>query len=903
MSLWRILSERASKQPDAPAILAPRRRPLRFGELPGRLEAIRAKLTRCGIGCGDVVATALPDGAETAVCLLGLMSCAIAAPLNPNYSEGEFGRYLSRLHPKALIVCGDGGDAARRQAHLLKIPTIELVADSGAAAGSFELRSDLNGTPTSTEWNADGDTGFILLTSGSTGRPKFVPYTIRRIIAAAKCFAQTYQIGPSDTSIHLMPIFHGHGINRLASSLLSGSGIVFPGPFDVPTFFACIEEFKPTWFTAGYTMHRAILDQADKYRETANAARVRFIRSGSGRLDPHIIRGLEEIFGAPVIDRYGASESGELTTNPLPPGIRKPGKVGIPGANEVRIIDPNGAFLGTNQEGEIVARGPTVFDGYWDDPEATAAAFMRDWYRTGDLGRFDEDGYLEITGRIKDLINRGGEKISPLEVEAVLAEHPAVNSACVFAVPHTSLGEEVAAAVVLRKERYACEQELLAHLRARLVPFKVPRRVLFLEALPKSGTGKISRSEVAQLCLGIMAQSQSAAGTKRPRKPSRLEQQILEIWNDVLKSDMPDLDKDFFLAGGDSLRAADLLARIRRRFGVMLGLGQMFDDTPTVAGLARLIEFGRTVRAESRDSSGLVPVKSSGNLPPIFAVPGRDGNPFAWVHLARALSHRQPLYLLEYQGLDGRRPPLDSVPGIAALHIRSIRKLQPAGPYYLMGACFGARVAFEMARQLRAGGSRVGLLIMLDPSAPFTDSQGRPRAGHKEQIPANRNPTVPRYIVDRFTFHARQITNLRGEARRAYLRQKMKHMTEIVRQRDVFRGNRSGLYEQFQRAVEEANLRAGRRYIPAPYDGDAVLCIIKKDRPSAGHREFRLDWMQLLPRCDHPVFIDGENAWTIMNASRAPRLASQIETWLEAARGEVHGSITKRAEVPSMAIL
>ena len=896
------MSELAANQPGAPAILAPQRRPISFGELPGRLEGIRAKLNRCGIGCGDVVATAVPDGAETAVCLMGLMSCATAAPLNPNYSEAEFGRYLSRLHPKALFVCSDGGDAARRQAHILNIPTIELVTDFLGAAGSFELRSDLNGIPTSTEWNADGDTGFILLTSGSTGRPKFVPYTIRRLIAAAGCFAQTYRTGPSDTSIHLMPMFHGHGINRVVSSLLSGSGIVFPGPFDVPTFFACVEEFKPTFYTAGYTMHRAILEQAGKYRETAKAARLRFIRSGSGRLDPHIIRGLQEIFGAPVIDRYGASESGELTTNPLPPGIRKPGKVGIATFNEVRIIDSNGAFLGTNQEGEIVARGPTVFDGYWDDPEATAAAFIGDWYRTGDLGRFDEDGYLEITGRIKDLINRGGEKISPLEVEAVLAEHPAVDSACVFAVPHASLGEEVAAAVVLRKATHACEQELLAHLRARLVPFKVPRRVLFLEALPKSGTAKISRTEVAQLCLGIMAQSQpTAAGTKRPRKPSRLEQQILEIWNNVLKTDMTDLDQDFFLAGGDSLRAADLLARIRRRFGVMLGLGQMFDDKPTVAGLARLIEFGRTVRAESRDSSGLVPVKSSGDLPPLFAVPGRDGNPFAWVHLARALSHRQPLYLLEYQGLDGRRPPLESIPEIAALHIRSIRKLQPGGPYYLTGACFGARVAFEMARQLRAGGESVGLLIMLDPSAPFTDSQGRLRAGHKEHISAKKNPSVPRYIVDRFTFHARHIANLRGEARRAYLRQKLKHMREIVRQRDVFRGNRSGLYEQFQRAVEEANLRAGRRYIPTTYHGEAVLCIIRKDRPTAGHREFRLDWMQLLPRCERPVFIDGETAWTIMNASRAPRLADQIETWLEAARREVLGSDTKNAEQPTMA--
>jgi thioesterase domain-containing protein len=334
----------------------------------------------------------------------------------------------------------------------------------------------------------------------------------------------------------------------------------------------------------------------------------------------------------------------------------------------------------------------------------------------------------------------------------------------------------------------------------------------------------------------------------------------------------------------------------------MLGLGQMFDDAPTVAGLARQIEVGR-VGAGWRDSSGLVPVKSTGDLPPLFAVPGREGNPFPWVHLAHALSHRQPLYLLEFQGLDGSKPPLESIPEIAALLIRSIRKLQSAGPYYLTGTCFGGRVAFEMARQLQACGERVGLLIMLDPSAPFTDSEGRPRATNTSQVPAKKKPSIPRYIVERFTFHAKHIASLRGDARRVYLRQKLRHMGEIVRQRDVFRGNRSGLYEQFQRAVEEANLRAGRRYIPTPYDGHAILCIDGKGRAVVGHREFRLDWMQLLPRCDHPIFVDGEDAWSMMNASRAPRLANQIEAWLEAARREGPRSEWKNPEPESMAIL
>lgn len=226
MSLGSILSELGANQPNAPAIMAPQRSPILFGALPGRLEEIRATLNRFGIGRGDVVATALPDGAETAVCLFGLISCAIAAPLNPDYSEAEFGRYLSRLRPKALMVHADDGDAVKRQAHILKIPTIELVPEFSRPAGSFELRSDLNGTPTSTDWNAGNDVGVILLTSGSTGRPKLVPFSIRRLVAYAKSFLEIYRLGPSDRSIHVMPMFHGHGIiSNVEAPLLLGSGI------------------------------------------------------------------------------------------------------------------------------------------------------------------------------------------------------------------------------------------------------------------------------------------------------------------------------------------------------------------------------------------------------------------------------------------------------------------------------------------------------------------------------------------------------------------------------------------------------------------------------------------------------------------------------------------------------
>jgi thioesterase domain-containing protein/acyl carrier protein len=396
-----------------------------------------------------------------------------------------------------------------------------------------------------------------------------------------------------------------------------------------------------------------------------------------------------------------------------------------------------------------------------------------------------------------------------------------------------------------------------------------------------------------------MAQPRSGADASASRTPSLLEQQILELWNDVLKTNSTDLDQDFFLAGGDSLRAADLLSRIRKNFGDTLGLRQVFDQATSVASLARFIEQERWAgRPATGASSGLFPIKSTGDLPPLFAVPGREGSPLPWVHLGRVLDRRQPFYVLEHQGLDGRKPPLNSIPAIAAYHVRSIKKFQPEGPYYLMGACFGARVAFEMARQLQASGERVGLLIMLDPSPPFTDFQGRPRARDEGQRSVKKSATRWRYILERFTSHARSIVKLRGAARRAYLRQKLKQLREIVYQRDLFRGDRSGLYWYYQRSVDEVHLRAGRCFIPTPYDGELVLGI-SRDFPIAGDRDYRLDWMQLLPRCNQPVFVDGKDKWNLMDRVRAPGLAKQIDAWLEASRRELASPILRSAELLS----
>jgi acyl-CoA synthetase (AMP-forming)/AMP-acid ligase II len=226
---------------------------------------------------------------------------------------------------------------------------------------------------------------------------------------------------------------------------------------------------------------------------------LRLVRSSSAALAPQVMARLEAVFRAPVIEAYGMTEAAhQMASNPLPPRQRKPGSVGVAAGPEVAIMDPAGRLLAAGETGEVVIRGDNVTSGYLANPQANAAAFSEGWLRTGDQGWMDEDGYLRLTGRLKEIINRGGEKISPREVDEALLDHPAVAQVVTFALPDEKLGEEVAAAIVLRDGAAATEAEIRDFARARLAAFKVPRRVVFVPEIPKGPTGKMQRIGLAE---------------------------------------------------------------------------------------------------------------------------------------------------------------------------------------------------------------------------------------------------------------------------------------------------------------------------------------------------------------------------------------------------------------------
>ena len=589
--LWSALCGLATRMGDYEAILAPACKALTFCELADQVAATRSTLNQWGVGRGDRVVVALPGGPEMAVCFLSIAASAVFTSLNPAYTEDEFRRYIGRLRPRLIVVPAGSESAARNAGESLGVPIAELVVEKNMGAGCFTLAGGTEKSCADPSWNGSDDVALILHTSGTTARQKLVPLKQRHLLTYARGINRFYRLDSTDRCLPLNPMFHGAGLKgSLLVPLINGSAVVCLRDFSVHSFFESLDIYRPTWYTAGYTLQYAILREAESYRSVVERSRLRFIRCGMGRLEPGIQLELENLFGAPVIQQYSASEASGIACNPFPPAHRKPGSAGIPAINDVAIMGSNGSFLPTGEVGEIVVRGPTVFDGYLDDPEANEVAFRNGWFRTGDLGRFDADGFLVISGRMAERINRGGEKIMPTEVEAVLAEHSAVGEVKVFGVPHATLGEEVVAAVVLRDGQSITEEELKGFTRSRLSPFKVPRQIFFLESFPLASTNKVDARALARACESLGVSKSSEADSIRDASASSVESRVAGLWGEVLGCDRTARSENFFLLGGDSLKAVELLLWVASEFGVDLPVHSIYDEASTVAGMADAIE-------------------------------------------------------------------------------------------------------------------------------------------------------------------------------------------------------------------------------------------------------------------------------------------------------------------------
>ena len=339
----------------------------------------------------------------------------------------------------------------------------------------------------------------VLHTSGTTSRPKMVPLSQKNLLASARNISNTLNLTENDKCLNIMPMFHIHGlIAAILAPIYKSGSIITPPGFDALKFFRWLDEYTPTWYTAVPTMHQAILARAPRNKEIIKNNQLKFIRSSSASLPSIVMKNLENTFNTSVIESYGMTEAThQMTSNPLPPSKRKAGSVGLAAGPEVALLCDNEIMhnikKNRNITGQIIIKGDNVTTGYINNPKANDESYIDGWFLTGDEGLFDEDGYLKITGRLKEIINRGGEKISPKEIDEILLEHKSIQQAVAFSVPHEKLGEDLYAAVIIQEKEVINENQIKEYCKQRLTQFKIPRKILIVNEIPKGATGKLQR--------------------------------------------------------------------------------------------------------------------------------------------------------------------------------------------------------------------------------------------------------------------------------------------------------------------------------------------------------------------------------------------------------------------------
>jgi len=819
------------------ALAAPGRPPLSYGRLAQFIGETAEALRGLGVGRGQRVALALPNGPEAASAFVAIASCAVCAPLNPAYTESEFDFYLSDLGAAALVVPSGAESAATVAARARGIAIIELSVAADQEAGVFRLAGAGDGASVPWEPPEPGDAALVLHTSGTTSRPKLVPLTHANLCASAVNICAALDLSPSDCCLNVMPLFHVHGlVGAVLSSLAAGASVVCTPGLQAPRFYEWLEEFRPSWYTAVPTMHQAILVRAAAQGEVIRRSRLRLIRSCSAALPPQVASELENVFGVPVIEAYGMTEAAhQMASNPLPPRARKPGSAGIAAGPEIAILGETGEFLPAEGVGEIVLRGANITAGYENNPAANQSAFFNGWFRTGDQGYLDGEGCLFVTGRLKEIINRGGEKVSPREVEEALLGHPAVAQVVAFAMPDARLGEEVAAAVVLRSGGSVTEHDLRAFAANRLAGFKVPRRVLIVSEIPKGATGKLQRIGLAEklgLTAAIEPKPAAQGGARSPRNP--LERELARIWAEVLEVPEVGIDDDFFQLGGDSLTATLLVIRTAEVLGLALPLLDFLDE-PTIAGMAARIAGSQ----HAATAPSVMAIQPHGEKPPLFCLGGHTGNLLGYCNLARHLGRDQPVFGLTWPGIC-EDPASCTVETLAAKCIADMRAQRGDGPYLLAGICLGSLVAFEMAWQLEAQGERVALLALLDCYNPAWSAALRRTQWWRLRAA---------YFLERLGFHARTLSRLGFRGKADYLLAAVRRLVEnLGRRAGQFVYNRlAGARLPLPRGLKDAayaRLRAGGRYLPKPWSGS--ILGFRAGAPRAGaYADPHMGWRDL----------------------------------------------------------
>lgn len=717
---------------------------LSYAELGSLVVSLASDLRAVGVRRADRVAVVIPNGRDMSIALLAVCSAATAAPLNPIYQQSEYEDYFREIRVSWLVTRGGWPTPAREAAAKLGISVLELTPDADAIITEGSQGIARKETPLGIDPPDEQDIAMILLTSGSTGRSKKVPLTHRNICVSVADVARTLELTASDRCLCMWEQFHIGGlVDLLLVPLASGGTVICTEGFDAAKFYRLLETARPTWYQGVPATVHELLAYARKHNIASGASSLRLVRVTASALSPQLMEDLEKFFGVPVITTFGMTEAAPLiTTNLLPPKVRKSGSTGPSCGPEVAVMDENGRLLPVGEIGEVVVRGENVFSGYEDAPEANARCFRDGWFCTGDTGYLDQEGYLFLKGRIKETINRGGEKIAPQEIDDILLSHPGIAEAVSFHIPHKVLGEDVAAAIVPRHPGSLTEEEIRDFVAARLADFKVPRRIVFVEGFERNASGKVNRSNLAEI-LGLQR-------SKTYEEPlGDTENMLARIWKGELGLDRVGRHDTYAGLGGDSLSTMRMVFELEKHLGRRLSvelLGKIALGASSLGEIAAAVDvFAATPRASADTTfpsqravvgsaglpiddlramlvvmgSGEIPLRrpgsavkianSDGHLPPLFWVFNSPHREMA--ALSKALAPERPVY-----GLFSGATVVDQekLPDIVDYYLSEIQDIQPDGPILLGGNCRGARVAGALAHRLSQSGRTVSHLCVLE---------------------------------------------------------------------------------------------------------------------------------------------------------------------------------------------
>jgi len=709
LTLGDAIRRNAHARPHHPAILSSRAAPLTYAALQGQLDEIRAQLRHAGFDHRAQLGVLLPNSPETVLCIVAVACSAVAVPLDPRLTSAELDQRFEILRLDAILVRRGSTSEGRKVAEHHGIPIIEVIpSDNGELR--LRLSTPAPGFTASTAEPELDAPAFILQTSGTTAQPKLIPFSHRNMLAAAARLQAWFNLTPDDRCLNVSPPYYSHGLKvTVFTPLLTGGSIAIPANAAAVDLSEWFDVLRPTWYSASPSLHRAVLDKAKPHEDALTTHTLRFMVSGGAPLPPEVREGLQDSFGVPVLEHYGSSEAAQIAANLPSPSPNKPGTCGVPWPGTLLVVGMDGEPLPAGERGEVWVRGPTVMSGYLDNPELNRIAFTEGWFRTGDIGSLDADGFLTLHGRLNEIINRGGEKISPLEIDVVFMRHPAVAEAAAFAVPHPRLGEDVAAAVVLRPGEAATPAELRQFLQSSLASYKIPRRILILDQLPRGITGKVQRRRLTQIAGTSEGDAPAPSMPALIPVPKNLESELLHLWRRLLKTDSLTVDDDFFESGGDSLLATEMLIEIERLVGHQISESILLE----AATVRQLIP--RLTGQAPFTPEPLTRFHTGGRRPPLILFHGDLSRGGLYVQkLLKLLGADQPVIAIAPHGLCGEPVP-QTIEEMASDRLPLILAEQGEGPFLLAGNCNGALVAAEVARLLTAAGHKVDMLALIDP--------------------------------------------------------------------------------------------------------------------------------------------------------------------------------------------